>query len=730
MSKRYFAALAAPFVLLASLALAQTVTTGETVAPTETTTQPLADTVTLPAWPTAGVALTDDSQAVAASFALGAVSGIDAKLLSGVTANGYARKVVVDDQSIGQVLITSVAKDGKTEAISAEGLTAQFDTSKSSELFPEKSVEVQGSKAALIAALEKLAVSDPKKEEAPAKTEEAAAMTTSGGSSNDLASDYKTPTSTAKTAAEEADPVTTYMTTTEGCSIRVDAAAGSAFVQSKVQTFTDGVLTGETACSDSASFPLKQSYLACGDEVDLTEMKAWSKYTLYYTDTSGENHTVSECAKDAETYYAITEDEGKCSLYLDFQDSQAVPQSALVYTNRNNAVVQARGCEDSTLTAPIAMAKSTSGCTIRHDYAEGRSYEQSMWSYVRDGVNYVASACSDDGVTFDHETVYTDATGEYVCKPVIDTTNGTAVLQSRKAITVSGTLQYIAECTPDSTATAVIATTEGCTDYSTWTHDISAGVSYGQERFYLLNPDGARRYVTACQSSNETYIHDHELTGYQYHDDQLYAYPLSTVSINVGGNKYVIANSTVLDGASQFPYTLNGTATQQTGESIYEGCSGYYITALSEKWQRPDATVYLKAIGDGTPAGPRNVCNTPTVLNTLSVIYAVGGSSYGDPSCGVSCNSEGDGCQTITRGGVIQSGRIAGHYEKTNFETNELVSNYYEWSGQTYSVGALVCGGSNGALQYYSFPYFSFRAPDVANGWSSGDRVPNVPTGW
>ena len=77
----------------------------------------LTDTVTVPAWPKAVVDLVEDSKTVPASFALGQIEGIDPKLLQGVTANGFARKVAVEDQSVGQVLITTVAKGDKEEEI-------------------------------------------------------------------------------------------------------------------------------------------------------------------------------------------------------------------------------------------------------------------------------------------------------------------------------------------------------------------------------------------------------------------------------------------------------------------------------------------------------------------------------------------------------------------------------------------------------------------------------------
>lgn len=604
------------FTLLSAVAGAQS---APTAAPAQTpgataSAAPLtkADIVSVPVWPKMAVTLPETQQPVATSFALGQIEGIKPELVSGVTANGYARQVAVENQKIGQVLVLSVAKDGKEEAIASDGLTAQFDATETSQLFPEKNITVEGSKAALTAALEKLAAADKKddaKKEVKDDTSENAVGSNASG--NDAASSYKTPAATTIKADEE--PTITVSTSTDGCAVRVDLAQEKAFVQSKEQTFSDGVLSAETACSDSeVSYPLKKSYLACPDVVSIADMTAWPQFTWYYADGSGETHTVSECAQDEELPYTISEDEGQCTILTDFAAGQAVPQSALIYTNRNGAIVQARGCGTSTLSAAVPMTESTAACPLRHDYAAGLSYELSMWTYQRNGVTYQAAPCADTGRTFTHEKIYTDSANEYVCTPIVNQTGGTVTLQSRKRITIDGTSQYITECTPDTATQAILSTTDGCMDPSKWTHDIEAGVSYGQERFYFLKGGSTPVYVTSCQTSAVTYAHDQTVTGYQPHDDQLFAYPLTTVKISVNGSPYTIKSSEVLPGATQFQYTLSGTVDKQNGAATYEGCNAFYTTTRYEQWARPDATVYEKAIGDGTPVGPSDVCSTTT----------------------------------------------------------------------------------------------------------------------
>ncbi|CDK99666.1 conserved protein of unknown function [Magnetospirillum gryphiswaldense MSR-1 v2] len=568
-----------------------------------------ADKVAVPIWPVSTVALPE--QAVPASFSLGQIEGVDPALLSGVTAKGFARKVAVENQSIGQILVMSVAKGEREETISTEGLTAQFDAKDTNQLFPEKTMEVSGSKSALVAALERLAA--PKaddKEKREIKDDVSENPASGSGGNNSEAAGYKTPTVTAAPANEEKEPVTEYRTSTDNCPVRIDMVQGTAVQQNKIQTFTDGALTNDGECTDGApSYPLKKSYLSCPvDVVDLATMKAWPQYSLYYIDDAGENHPVGECVQDTETVYTITEDEAQCPIFLDFTDGKAVPQAAFVYINRNNSTVQARGCENSTKSAALTMTESAANCPLRHDFAGGRSYELSMWTYLRGGVTYQGAPCTDTGRSFVQEVVYADAGGNNICPAITNMTTKTAILQSRRRITVDGVPQFVTECTPDTATTAILSTTDGCMDPSKWTHDLAANISYGQERFYYLKAGGSREYVTTCQTSAVSYPHSVTITGYQHHDDQLWAYPLMTVTITVNGSPYTIASSQVLPGAAQMVYQPNGTTDKPSGSKSYDGCNAYSNTTRFERWTRPDETEFLKDVGAGTPVGPTWAC--------------------------------------------------------------------------------------------------------------------------
>ena len=84
------------------------------------------------------------------------VPGISKNLTKGVTAKAYARYVTVDGEKIGQVVLTGVEKDGRAESLNSTAFIAQFDM-KAAELDPAQPITVEGDKAEMRAALERLA---------------------------------------------------------------------------------------------------------------------------------------------------------------------------------------------------------------------------------------------------------------------------------------------------------------------------------------------------------------------------------------------------------------------------------------------------------------------------------------------------------------------------------------------------------------------------------------------
>ena len=220
------------------------------------------------------------------------------------------------------------------------------------------------------------------------------------------------------------------------------------------------------------------------------------------------------------------------------------------------------------------------------------------------------------------------------------------ILQSRVRITVDGEARYIRECVPDTAGTEVSSTTEGCDDPSEWTHDLTAGVSYGQERFYFVH-NGKREYVTDCVDSDVTYIHDVTVAGYRHHDDRRFSHALSKVTIEAPSGEHVIVDGVVLPGAPQVPYEWLREALVPAGAPSYSGCEKTEPRDRIECWRRPsvapppetmargdcDGSEYRRTLGPGEAVVTADVCTAQvsaswTLIDGSPVTHADG------PCCG------------------------------------------------------------------------------------------------
>jgi len=570
---------------------------------------------------------------------LGALSlpDVSPALTDGVTVKAYTRYVEFEGQRIAQVVLAGVEKNGVNEPLPTEAFAAQF-TVKEPRLDPATDVVIQGDRATLVGALERLAAA--KQEPAPAEQQTVAAQdnqkaqqqNSGSNPTNDQAASWQSP----DPVNVAADPVENTIVTTDGCPIKPYVERMEAVQQSKTVTMKNGTIMSESDCTDSnETMPIDRSYLLCSydENIDPTVRAATARYQLFYVDPAGNRQDVQngDCINDPEKVFPIVEK--ACPIYLDYTANaeQAVPQTTLVYLNDNNREVQVRGCQASETVAAVPMTPTVNGCSIRDDFAKNKSYRQSKFTYQLDGITYQAGDCVDDGTEYPQTKVYADAAGTVLCSPVTDTNGIPTALQSRIKITVNGIDDYRTPCTPDTAGTVTItATTNNCDNPSTWEHNFTTGQSYGMERYFFMD-GGQPRYVTQCQKSTAVYPHDQEITGYQNHDDQTFAYPLTTVYITPPTGRYNIKTSEVLQGAVQQTYVLSGTNTRANGNASYVGCDKYADTDQVELWKRPDNTIYEKVVGAGTPVGPTYACTGQgaTVLTDWTPL----GQNYGLSTC-------------------------------------------------------------------------------------------------
>ncbi|MEQ9127243.1 hypothetical protein [Thalassospira sp.] len=613
------------------------------------------------------------------------VPGAPPKLTEGVTAKAYARYVNYEDSLIAQLVLTGVEKDGKSEPLDSNDFVAQFNMD-SPELDPGSPVTIEGNQETLIAALERLNAVEDENDKEEKETEAAEADTGasntvgSNASKNADAAGYSSPA--ALDVAEDTSTPTVRVTT-EGCNIRVDLAQLVAVQQNRVETTEDGAVSS-APCEDGGDrYPLDRSYSVCGDTIDMETRQATAQYLLYYTDGGGNRQEVTDCLKDEDKVFDITEKASACSVYLDYNEMMAVPQASLAYDNASNNEVQVRSCEPSEEIAPVPLVSVTDGCSIRHDFAAGLSLQTGRHIYELNGTTWQADACSDNGTEYPHETVYKNAAGQEVCAPIINQAAGTVTRQSRKQIVVNGVEQFITECKPDTANIAIQSTIDGCDNPSLWNHDLAAGASYGRERFYY-QLDGVPQYVTECQDSEIAYPHQVETTGWQNHDDQLFSYRLTTVYIEgTPKGRFNIKTSEVLPGEPQMAYVYDGQGPKANGDIWYEDCTRFEGRDLVNTYKRPDGTTYGLKVDDATPANLGNVCSA--VVSWAAPTY----SSWTAPQ-----NHSGGPCgnSSYTAGSYVNQGGGDGY----SWENRSLsLSNHCNY---TSSVGTKIIKREDGDI--------------------------------
>ena len=564
--------------------------------------------------PTLETAMTEEGSPVNLSFS-GSPNTETPVDLSGISAKGFTRTVTVDGEKIAQVVVTNLSnEDDASVALSADKFTSQFNID-SDILEPTTAISVNGNEEEFVTAVKSLQKTPPEEEEEPEEkgTEngtDRGTSTSGGGSANDIAGSYQTPERIEPEEEEPEDTVEVRVTTV-GCPVIIDETQGLVRVQSKSQTFTNGTMTSEDACTDNGTtYTIQKSYTTCSDVVDLDGKTANPQYLSYYIDAEATRKEISDCQPDIEKTYKISEIENGCSVSVDIDNMKVSRNTSLVYTNGNNTQIKVQDCSPSETLEPYKLVADSYSCTMKHDFSKGVSSEMVMYAYEgEDGNYYQVTPCTETGNKYQHSKVFYEG-GIRLCPVLVDKAAGTATEQYRTHIMVDGKPQYISACVPDAanSTTTIEETTNGCDDPGNWTHDLSAGVSYGQSRFYYDTKLG-REYVTGCMSNSTTYPHDVTVTGWKNNDDELYAQQLVSISINVNGTEYPIASNYLMDGTAQISYAYNGFEdTEDPKRAYYETCNLFYPSDRSDVYTRPDGTKYSVPVGDGAAKDQGDKC--------------------------------------------------------------------------------------------------------------------------
>ncbi|WP_162916948.1 hypothetical protein [Cohaesibacter haloalkalitolerans] len=563
--------------------------------------------------PTLETAMTEEGSPVNLSFS-GSPNTETPVDLSGISAKGFTRTVTVDGEKIAQVVVTNLSnEDDASVALSADKFTSQFNI-ESDMLEPTTAISVNGNEKEFVTAVKSLQKTPSEEEEDPEEKDtengtDRGTSTSGGGSANDIAGSYQTPERIEPEEEEPEDTVEVRVTTV-GCPVVIDETQGVVRVQSKSQTFTNGTMTSEDACTDNGTtYTIQKSYATCSDMVDLDGKTASPQYLSYYIDAEATRKEISDCQPDTEKTYKISEIENGCSVSVDIDNMKVSRNTSLVYTNGNNTQIKVQDCSPSETLEPYKLVADSYSCTMKHDFSKGVSSEMVMYAYEgEDGNYYQVTPCTETGNRYQHSKVFYEG-GIRLCPVLVNKAAGTATEQYRTQIMVDGKPQYISACVPDTAnSTTIEETTNGCDDPGNWTHDLSAGVSYGQSRFYYDTKLG-REYVTGCMSNTTTYPHNVTVTGWKNNDEALFAQQLVSISINVNGTEYPIASNYLMDGTAQISYAHDGFEDiADPKRAYYETCNLFYPSNRSDVYTRPDGSKYSVPIGDGATKDQGDKC--------------------------------------------------------------------------------------------------------------------------
>lgn len=414
----------------------------------------------------------------------------------------------------------------------------------------------------------------------------------------------------ATVVVQDCQPIETRRVLTQGCDIRVDLDQGMAIQQIRTETVGENGTSSEQCRDGTTRYPLLWSSLTCPDRIDMSARTATAQRRLFYVGPSGQEVEVKRCEDDPEQVFPIEEDRTVCPHFVDYDGMTVVEQGSLRYRNAENATILVRDCAPAEGATPVPLVETAEGCTLRHDFASNRSNRQTKLIYHMGDLTYQAGDCIDSDTWYPHLRLYETAAGQQVCPPVVDTAGKRITRASRVQITVDGKPEFITECQPDTASAALYATTDGCDNPGNWQHNTSAGQSIGQERYYYTRANGQREYVTACQNASVTYPHQIQIVGWQNHDEQRFAYRLSTVYITTPKGRHDLLVAEVLPGTEQHPYVKQRDVVTQTDQIFYDGCTRFARTEKTEIWRRPDGSDYIRPMGPGTPANLGGACQT------------------------------------------------------------------------------------------------------------------------
>ncbi|POF27821.1 hypothetical protein [Roseibium marinum] len=427
--------------------------------------------------------------------------------ISGITAEGFTRKVSVNGEEIAQVVVTRLKKDTEFVDLEADKFTSQFGV-ESNRLLPTTAISVDGDEAEFVQAVARLSGTEEAREpeeeleDKENTVEDDTSVDEAGGGEgeNPVAGGYETPERLEQEEEEEREPNVTYNVTTDGCEPEIDLVSGVVRQTSLSQTLEDGVVTETDACApNGVVFPIQKNYEACEDIVDRDSLVATPQYASFYNDDRGARFDLAACQPDASMFYGINEDFDACSPDLDFSAEEVTMLSQFSYRGRGGKKVIVSECEPSEKV--FQMEREYGVCGDFIDLKSGVAQAQYSLFYV-DGKasRHKVSECLPDA----------DKSFEIVekqnCTFDFDLDNGRAIVNTSLLYTNDDGVELsVRECAPSQTIEPIQMRAEpnGCS----MQHDFGAGVST-EMAMWTYEHEGQLFQASPCITTDTVYTHE------------------------------------------------------------------------------------------------------------------------------------------------------------------------------------------------------------------------------
>jgi hypothetical protein len=426
--------------------------------------------------------------------------------ISGITAEGFTRKVSVNGEEIAQVVVTRLKKDTDFVDLEADNFTSQFGVD-SNRLLPTTAISVNGDEAEFVQAVARLSASEETEPEEELEDKENTVeddtdVDEAGGSENPIAEGYETPERLAKEEEEpeeEREPNMTINVSIDGCEPQIDLANGIVRQTAKTETLEDGIVTETEACSPNGIvWNIQRNYEACEDLVDEAGLVARPQYASFYNDDKGARYDLAACQSDQSISFAISESSDDCKPEVDLDNERVTLLSRLTYRDRTGKDVAVSECAPSK--TQFEMEREYGSCSDAVDLEAGIAQAQYTLSYTDEKASRqeVSDCMPDEEQAFKIEE-------KQNCTFDFDLENGEAIVNTSLIYTNGDKVEVsVRECAPSETIEPIQMTAEpnGCS----MQHDFGVGLST-EMAMWTYEYEGQLFQASPCITTETTYTH-------------------------------------------------------------------------------------------------------------------------------------------------------------------------------------------------------------------------------